>query len=433
MNRHLRNALWFAFAFSLTLLAGYASAGWTVNDGYDHSGGNLNRAAYGNPTAGSAATAVVNGDNVDVSRSWQQPLKDAVTGATATAAINVLSRAPVVGLVNAAKSLTVPGLAMTVATTWLINQNWTQSGDNWYKPDTSETKGLWQSPIWSECKGDFNTTKACIDGKFSSQYFYGWSWDSVSAIRLKYATASCGYCWSTIINRTSTSGTSTLASDADLLAQMQSLVNAKPADVLKDLAQQKIELQNVLHQIKQATQALSAPKTTGTGTKTNPDGSTEAYQLQEMIKFQIPEDWFNTDDPIPVSQQTQETKTTNVYNIDNTVKTTTETNIKNSNVTPAKDPKTDCDKLPNSVGCADLGTPPDAPDIVQQNVSPSFSWSPFSLPTTCPQPQTLSLSRGTYTMSWQPECDFATKYSPLVIAFASLGALFIMFGMKNDG
>lgn len=443
MNRHLRNFLFFALAFTFTVLAGFASAtGWTVNDGYDHSGGNLNRVPYGNATAGTAATAVVNGDNVDVTRSWSQPLKDAVTGATATAAINVLSKVPTVGIVNAAKSLTLPGLAMTVATTWLLNQNWEQQNGQWMMPSNTLYPYQYKTSSWSTaCSNVYQAYSAAVScfkqsiinsgrtvsGSESFSTSGGFTYIQINAQPTTY-----GYIKDVWTNNGQLAA-KIASTDADLVSQMQNLVNAKAADVLRDLAKNNIELQGAKNQINQAAQALSAQKTTATGTKTNPDGSTEAYQMQEMIKFEIPSDLFNSDDPVPVKQSTITTTTTNVYNTDNTVKTTTTTDIKNSNVTVKPDPQTDCDKKPNSVGCADLGSAPPDPTVGTQTVNPTFSWSPFSLPATCPAPQTIATSRGSFTYSWQPACDFASMLRPLVIAFAGLAALYVAFGMKNDG
>ncbi|WP_024302784.1 virulence factor TspB C-terminal domain-related protein [Pseudogulbenkiania sp. MAI-1] len=434
MNRHLRNFAFFLLGFVATLLTGYASAGWTVNDGYSHSGGNLNRVPQGNATAGAGATATVNGPTVEVNRSWSQAMGDAATGTAAQVAVNVLSKIPKSGVVNAARvgmSVSPVGLAGSVLAQWLLQQGWEWSNEQWMKPAVAEQySGTWRfmsNPIFYGTHDEAMAYGCTYYGKTGC-----WikTIDSATAHRITWVGGGSFYVYrENDINPSSPKP----ATDADFLQQAEGVVNAQPADVLRELAQRNIELQDATNKIQQLADALSPQKLVGTGTKQNADGSTETYQLQEMLKWEIDLGERPAEDPAPVKESVIQTKTTNIYNTDNSVTTKTETNQTYKNSTAQQEQKTDCDKKPNSIGCSDWGDAPSGPEIGQQQINPTFSWSPFSLPSTCPAPQQLHLHFATVAMTWQPSCDFATGIRPIVIAFAGLAALYLMFGMKQDG
>ncbi len=94
--------------------------------------------------------------------------------------------------------------------------------------------------------------------------------------------------------------------------------------------------------------------------------------------------------------------------------------------------KSDCELIPDAIGCSKYGTP-SAPDVITTTNIPS-SLSPTSLGSgTCPAPKVMSLSKGlSVTMSYQPYCDFATMSAPLTIAFAWLSAGFLVLGSVRD-
>lgn len=118
------------------------------------------------------------------------------------------------------------------------------------------------------------------------------------------------------------------------------------------------------------------------------------------------------------------TTTNTVVNNNNTSTTTTTGSGEQS--TPPPDARTDCDKYPNSIGCAQFGTAPTPEIIPTTNVT--LNLSPTSLGAgTCPAPTVMHLSRGDYTMSNQPLCDFATGTAPVLIAIAWLAAGMIVF------
>jgi hypothetical protein len=52
---------------------------------------------------------------------------------------------------------------------------------------------------------------------------------------------------------------------------------------------------------------------------------------------------------------------------------------------------------------------------------------------TCPAPKVINLSGGrTMSFSYQPECDFATKIKPIILAFSWLAAGFIVIGGAKE-
>ncbi|MBI3145637.1 MAG: hypothetical protein HYZ18_10355 [Pseudogulbenkiania sp.] len=445
MNRHLRNFAFFLFGF--LGVTGYVKAGWYVDDGYSHSGGNLNRSAHGNSAAGSSATATVNGSTVEVNRSWTQAMGDAATGAAAQAAVNVLSKIPKAGVVNAAKgamSVSPAGLAGSILAQWLLQQSWEWANEQWTMPANPTYPYMYKTSSWWACgtaNQPYSTAVQCFitavqnSGRTTSGSVYFVQEGAFTYIKINAQPTTYGY----IKDVWSSNGqlaAKVAATAADIASQADAVTSAQTADVLRELAQRNIELQDATNKIQQLADSLSAKVAVESSTQANPDGTTTTQLKEQQQKYEIPTDEFSADAPVPVKQSTVTTTTTNVYNTDNSVKTTTNTTTANNNpagAAPKEEQKTDCDKNPNSVGCSDWGDAPDAPDIGQQEINPTFSWSPFSLPSVCPQPQQLGLSFGTVALTWQPECDFATKIRPLVLAFAGLTALYIAFGMKQDG
>lgn len=92
-----------------------------------------------------------------------------------------------------------------------------------------------------------------------------------------------------------------------------------------------------------------------------------------------------------------------------------------------------CDKHPDIIGCAKFGDVPTKETIPTTDAP--ITLSPTSLGSgTCPAPKVTTLSHGrTITMSYQPECDFATKINPIIVSFAWLAAGFIVVGSIKEG
>jgi len=95
---------------------------------------------------------------------------------------------------------------------------------------------------------------------------------------------------------------------------------------------------------------------------------------------------------------------------------------------PQPESPTQCDKYPNSLGCAELGT-------VDDSVIPTESRSIASIaPVTvggagsCPEPLTADFMGQTVSFSYDMPCQFATSLKPLILAIAWLSAGLIFIG-----
>jgi hypothetical protein len=134
----------------------------------------------------------------------------------------------------------------------------------------------------------------------------------------------------------------------------------------------------------------------------------------------------------PDGTTTQTTTTTSNEIGSGTVSTTTTTGTDGSVTTTTtggtgkgdgKDSKTDCDKYPDSVGCASLGDvvgneggelTTETPDI---GIDSNSSWGSGS----CPSPKQLNLLiSGGKSWSYQPVCDFMGYMRPVLISFGWL-------------
>ncbi len=95
-------------------------------------------------------------------------------------------------------------------------------------------------------------------------------------------------------------------------------------------------------------------------------------------------------------------------------------------------PKTDCDKNPNAVACLEMGDVPDNESLI--NIErPIQSITLPNLPQSmgCPAPLSISIGGHSITISYQPFCDYAEAFRPLVIAGAWLTAAFIIVGFRG--
>lgn len=164
-------------------------------------------------------------------------------------------------------------------------------------------------------------------------------------------------------------------------------------------------------------QAPSGSVTSAPEQTVNPDGTVQTKQ--DVTTFtQISGD--------TISATTNTTTTTT--HVDGST-TTTVTN--NAPPAPPEQPKTDCEKYPDNIGCSKFGNAP-TPDVIPK-IDVAMSINPVSLGAgTCPAPLSMALSRGTYSLSLQPLCDYATMIAPLFIAFCWLIAGYIVLGSVRE-
>lgn len=130
-------------------------------------------------------------------------------------------------------------------------------------------------------------------------------------------------------------------------------------------------------------------------------------------------------------QPTGTTTTTTSNSSPGSVQSGTSTAIQPVGAGGPPEQKTDCDKYPNSVGCADWGTPDD-PALPNKDIAVLVTPVDFSGAGVCPAPRTVAISGFSLNLSYQPFCDFAGYVRPAVLALAWLAAAFIVFGRVGE-
>lgn len=95
---------------------------------------------------------------------------------------------------------------------------------------------------------------------------------------------------------------------------------------------------------------------------------------------------------------------------------------------PAPEPKTDCEKFPESLGCAQLGTAPDVPIGTESRSIAAIAPVSVGGAGACPAPLTASFMGQTVSFSYDMPCQFATSLKPLILAIAWLSAGLIFIG-----
>lgn len=124
--------------------------------------------------------------------------------------------------------------------------------------------------------------------------------------------------------------------------------------------------------------------------------------------------------------------------IEKEVKTPASTNPDGSTVPEKTETKNDetsdfCVLHPNSLACAELGEPEDIDlqkDTRNISITPDGGWGASSA--SCPSPKTHTLKNGyTVTQSWQPVCDSAAMFRPVVIGMAWLAAIYSLLAIQR--
>lgn len=164
-------------------------------------------------------------------------------------------------------------------------------------------------------------------------------------------------------------------------------------------------------------QAPSSPVTSAPQQSVNPDGTVQTKQ--DVTTFTQ-----NSGDTISATTNT----TTTTTHADGST-TTTVTN--NAPPAPPDQPKTDCEKYPDNIGCAKFGDAP-TPEVLPV-INASISLNPVSLGHgSCPAPISMATSRGTFSLSFQPLCDYAVMTSYLFISLCWLMAGYIVLGSIRE-
>lgn len=95
---------------------------------------------------------------------------------------------------------------------------------------------------------------------------------------------------------------------------------------------------------------------------------------------------------------------------------------------PVPEQKTDCEKFPESLGCAQLGTASDVPIGTESRSIAAIAPVSVGGVGACPAPLTASFMGQTVSFSYDMPCQFATSIKPLILALAWLSAGLIFIG-----
>ncbi len=96
---------------------------------------------------------------------------------------------------------------------------------------------------------------------------------------------------------------------------------------------------------------------------------------------------------------------------------------------PQPDSPTQCDKYPNSLGCAELGTVDEVPVADEtRSIAAIDPITTIGGVGACPAPLTASFMGQTVSFSYDMPCQFATSLKPLILAIAWLSAGLIFIG-----
>jgi len=90
--------------------------------------------------------------------------------------------------------------------------------------------------------------------------------------------------------------------------------------------------------------------------------------------------------------------------------------------------KSECEKNPKAVGCAELGDVPNADDIGKKDIPIVFT--PVAIPenATCPAPINFTVGGHHMSLDYAPLCQYAAGIRPVFLAMAYLSAALIMIG-----
>lgn len=154
-------------------------------------------------------------------------------------------------------------------------------------------------------------------------------------------------------------------------------------------------------------------------TTTSPDGTVTTKQTA------IQPTYNNTNNTV----EYQQIDTTTVTNNNNQTTVTTTTKAPDVPDAPT-DQKTDCDKYPNSIGCAEFGTPDDS---TIPTITPTISITPNSTPARmCPAPLSIPTSRGSFSMTFDAVCTGLDMVRVVLLAFAWLFAIRYVVGASRE-
>lgn len=149
-----------------------------------------------------------------------------------------------------------------------------------------------------------------------------------------------------------------------------------------------------------------------TSTTSNSDGSTSTVTTSHQLTYQ----GDNIIDNVT-------TVTNNCVSSGACSSSTTTT--ENKSPDPVTDTKTDCEKNPSLIGCAEFGTPED-PKLSKINKPFTLAVKTFSGSGSCPSPLSFAVRGLSYEVGFQPICDQLVYLKALMLMLAGVMAAYIL-------
>lgn len=165
--------------------------------------------------------------------------------------------------------------------------------------------------------------------------------------------------------------------------------------------------------VEETTKTITGPASTQpkeTVTK-NPDGTTTTKTEKANITYE--------------GNKITITNTSSVVNSNPVTNTSTTTTTTTQNA-PNETPQTDCEKFPDSIGCAKFGDIPEADKIKKTTHALDITAKAFNGSAACPAPVQVNAMGQTYDISYDPLCDKLALIKPLMLLFAAFLAAYVL-------
>lgn len=225
-----------------------------------------------------------------------------------------------------------------------------------------------------------------------------------------------------LVEPSSSGGTPLTLADAELEDALKA--GTRIPQILDELDDKGVEIPWTGEEIEDMPQPLVlSPRTT-----TNPDGS-KTIEQTTLTPSRGPDGktvgWNRTTTTQQISAPDAQGNTT----------TTTTTSTSNGGPSePVKDDRAECEKSPNTLGCADLDTPSLELPKETKNVTFSLESISWGASASCPPPWPINIPmvNKSFQMSYESFCDVATRIKPFILAGAAFVAmLIVMAGIRS--
>lgn len=217
-----------------------------------------------------------------------------------------------------------------------------------------------------------------------------------------------GFAWAEVCPGSQLINTITLSSLSDIAPYLKSSQMSPDGRVIPEILSQGGDIPMPKPTVT-GPAAIDGPETT---TK-NPDGT----KTVEKTTYN-----FKTEGDTITNTTNNTTITT--YNIDNSVKSTSTTTV-----TPAPsktETPTDCEKAPDTIGCAKFGDAPDAEKLKNKEQDVKVTPVSFASSGSCPAPLSMTAFSQTYQISYQPLCDQMSIFRALFMVMSAFVAAWIL-------